>query len=64
MEIVQLFPPLNYTVARTCVELLLTFELALQFQGPPINIMALFPNWLRSSLKKGIYKVFTYNVNL
>lgn len=60
MEIVESFPFLNKTVTRTCLELLLALEIALQLQGPPVNLMTLFPNWLRNALKKGTYKVTLY----
>ena len=57
LEIVESYPSLHSTVSQTCLELLLAFEVAIQLQGPPINLMTMFPNWLRGSLKKGIYKV-------
>lgn len=57
MDIVKFFPNLNSTVVRTCLELLLMFEISLHFQGTTINLLSFFPNWLRNSLKRGIFKV-------
>ena len=56
LDMVRSFPPLSGTVARTYFELLLLTEVILQLQRP-INVVTFFPTWLRSSLKKGAYKV-------
>ena len=57
MYLVKSFPLLNRTVMLTCLELLLLFEITIQLQDGPQNLMSFFPNWLRSSLRKGVYKV-------
>jgi len=51
------FPSLNPTIVHTYFELLLLFEISLQQVDGSTNILAYFPNWLRSSIKKGLYKV-------
>ena len=60
MYIVEHFPVLNSTVVCTYFELLLLFEVSLQLQDGSTNLLAYFPNWLRNSVKKGLYKVHLY----
>lgn len=62
MYLVKNFPALNHTVVCACFELLLLFEISLQLQdGSTTNLISFFPNWLRNSLKKGLFKVNSYN---
>ncbi len=55
-EISQTFPALAPSLVKTQFELLLLLEVAL-LQGAAVNVVAFFPTWVRSAVKKSFFKV-------